>query len=207
MKRREDIDTEADLCSFCYPREERNILYEDEDVYVMPCLGSFVEGYLLVVNKDHEDSFGDLMDQNRSDVFDMVRNVVEKKYGDCCFFEHGEVGSCLKRAESKICYHAHMHCLPIPSDITSLVREDFEPIFMEDLTELKQLKSENPHYLFIEDAEGRKKFFPVEDTVESQYLRKKACESVGKDRKFANWREHEFRDKMQRTAGKLRGEF
>lgn len=209
MRRREDLDVDEDanLCIFCYPPKDRTILYEDENVYVMPCLGHFKEGYLLLISKEHEDCFASLMDEERVDVKDKVREVLKEKYGACCFYEHGQVGACLERGKNKICYHAHIHCVPIEKDFTEDIEKDFDRIEVENHHDLQDLYQKHSHYLYLETDDGIKSFFPVENGVESQYLRKKACQAIGLPKELANWKENPQRDKMKKTGRELKDLF
>jgi diadenosine tetraphosphate (Ap4A) HIT family hydrolase len=198
-----DVSDEADLCTFCYPPEDRKILYEDEKVYVIASLGHFIPGYLLLINKEHVDCFAEVWDEDRIEVKNKIRQVLEEEYGACCFFEHGRTGSCIDRGTNKICYHGHVHCLPIKEDFSTLIEEDYDRIEVQNLNELSELREKHPHYLFLEAGSGKKKYFPVDEYAESQYLRKKACESLGLDKEKANWRKNPFRSKMKNTSGTL----
>ncbi|MFB6265583.1 MAG: hypothetical protein ABEI07_00690 [Candidatus Nanohaloarchaea archaeon] len=205
MQRREslDVDGGTELCTFCYPSEEEDILYEDDKVYVMPALGQFVEGYLLLINRDHKECFAEVIDDDRKRVKDRVKEVLEDEYGSYCFFEHGRVGSCLDRASNRICYHAHIHALPVPQDFTGRVEEDFERIPVDDIREVSGLREEHPHYFYLETFNGRKSFFAVDRNVERQYMKKRACEAMGISEEKADYVNHPFREKMRKTAQKL----
>lgn len=204
MKRREELDTDADVCRFCYPSRDEDILYEDENVYVMPSLGQFTEGYLLLINKEHEECFGRVIDPERKKVKDRIRDVLEEEYGSWCFFEHGRVGSCLERGEKKICYHAHLHCLPVKKDFSDRLDREFKKIEVDEMSEIKELAEEHPHYFYLETFNGAKNFYIVEKNVERQYLRKRACEALGLPTSHANWRENPFKDRMEATVDRLK---
>ncbi|PSQ50083.1 hypothetical protein BRD15_02330 [Halobacteriales archaeon SW_6_65_15] len=209
MKRYEDVDPDDSLglCEFCYPSRSRTILYEDESVYLMPSLGQFVEGYLLLISKQHRNCIADVTDDHLESVKQTVANQLAETYGSYCFFEHGQIGTCYQRAQSKICYHAHLHCLPVPVNFISEVAEDFDSISMSEFGELSALKEEHPHYLFVETYDGEMGFFPVEDEIERQYLRKQACEALELPKELADWKEYPNREKMKCTGRELEGEF
>ncbi len=206
MKRREELGVSDDtnLCSFCYPSREEEIIYDDDNVYVMPALGQFVEGYVLMINKEHEECFAGVIDQERRSVKNRLKDVLIREYGSYCFFEHGRIGTCLNRAENRICYPAHLHCLPIPEDFTSAVEEEHKRIGIEDITEVAQLRRKYPHYFYLETFNGRKSFFIVEESVERQYMKKRACEALGIPVEHADYTEYPFHRKMTDTAESLK---
>lgn len=204
---RESLDTDASLCDFCYPSEERNILYEDENLYVMPCLGSFIEGYLLVINKDHEDCYGEVMDEQRNQVVDSIKDVLRDEYGSYCFYEHGRTGSCFRRGTQKVCYHAHIHCLPISRDFHDLIDDDMPEIEVDDREEIVDVHDSVPHYLYLETDNGRKVVYDADEDIPRRYLRKKACEALELPKEHSNWKEMPFRENMERTAERLKPRF
>lgn len=209
MRRYEDVDSEGDmdLCEFCYPSESRSILFEDESAYVMPSLGQFTEGYLLLITKDHVECIAEASDSHLADVKDRVADVLEEVYGTYSFFEHGRIGSCYHQRQNRICFHAHLHALPLPPDFGSAVEHDFDGHSVNGITDIAQHRERSPHYLYIETADGRKRFFDVDTDIERQYLRKRACESLGLPRQYANWKRHPFRQKMEQTTRELRKHF
>lgn len=205
MRRREDIDANGSLslCDFCFPRRERSILYENDQVYVMPTIGSFVEGYVLIVSTEHRACIA----ESGTDGFRRVKNAVgaelDDAYGAHCFFEHGRVGNCYQRAKNRICFHAHLHCLPIGGDIIGTVRDDFPSRRVEGIGDLAAVRQEMPHYLFIEADDGRKRVFEVDGEIERQYLRKRAAELVDLPAEHANWQDCQFPENRRKTAETL----
>lgn len=216
MQRWKNLNTEKDpedlgICTFCYPAPTQGttppILYEDEEVYVMPALGHFRNGYVLLITQDHADCYGDVANEHKNRVKERVREVLTDTYGSCCFYEHGRVGSCLARSENRICYHAHLHCLPIPENFTDRLASEFERVSVDEWTDIVDLSEEYSHYLYLETDDGEKSFFVVEDSIERQYLRKRACEALGHDTELANWVENPRWDDIYDTYADLRGQF
>lgn len=213
MKKWRNLDTEKDprdmdLCTFCYPAPRYGmtppILYEDEEVYVMPALGQFTEGYLLLIHQEHVDCFGDVANDHIDEVKERIRDALVDTYGACCFYEHGRTGSCLARGDSRICYHAHLHCVPIRKDFTDRITRDFDRIPVEEWPEVVDHYEDSPHYLYLETDDGQKSFFVAEDNIERQYLRKRACEALGLDVELANWADNPYWDRIYDTVADLR---
>lgn len=216
MRRRETLNTDEDpreleLCDFCYPSPKYGItppiLYEDENVYVMPSVGQFTEGYLLLVHQDHVDCFAEVPNPEIEAVKESIRDVLTETYGACCFYEHGRTGSCLMRSDSQICYHAHLHCVPVPKNYTERIEEDFERIPVDEWSEIGDLYDEYPHYLYLETDDGEKSFFVADENIERQYLRKRACEALDLDTELANWADNPRYDKIYETVADLRDAF
>lgn len=209
MRRYETVDPKGDmnLCEFCYPSESRSILFEDESVYVMPSLGQFTEGYLLLVTRDHVECIAEAADSRFVDVKERIADVLEDVYGTYGFFEHGRIGSCYHQRQNRICFHAHLHALPLPPDFDVAIERDFEGHAVDEITDLARHRERNPHYLYVETADGSKRFFEVDTDLERQYLRKRACESLGLPRECANWKRYPFYEKMAETADELQSYF
>lgn len=205
MRRRESFDSAVgdNLCNFCYPSEDRDILYEDEDFYVMPSLGGFREGYLLLLSREHKECVSDIVNPRFKRIKEGIADTLDKVYGTHCFFEHGRVGNCYHRSKNRICFHAHLHCLPLPSGFADTVAEDFEAIEIHDISSLSDIRSSNPHYLYVETSTG-KMVFPVENGIKRQYLRKKACEKLEIPTEYADWQTYPFRKRMANTAENLK---
>jgi len=207
MRRLESLNTDNppdDLCFFCYLPESRPVLYQDEHCYVIGTLGNFVEGYVLLVHQEHLDCYGDVDIDTVYEVKQRVRVAIEQKYGSCCFFEHGRTGNCATRGTQKICYHAHLHALPVAQSLAERLAQDFDPIEMTDWREIERLRAKHPHYLYYESPQGEMYFYPVDENVERQYLRKRACEAAEIPVERADWREYPMRENLQRTSSSLK---
>ena len=204
MRRRESLDLEApnNLCAFCYPSESRDILYEDDQFYVMPSLGAFREGYLLLLSREHRECVADVANQQFEWVKEGIADTLDNVYGNYCFFEHGRVGNCYQKSKDRICFHAHLHCLPLPDEFVDAVAEDFEAIEIDDISNLSDIRDSHPHYLYVETS-SKNVLFPVEEHIERQYLRKKACETLDIPTEYADWQTYPFRNRMTKTTGEL----
>lgn len=193
---------ELDLCRFCYLDKNERLIWEGRDTYVVPTVGCFVEGYVLLVHQEHLECFGEDVSSAAVDTKQRLRRAMERIYGDCTFYEHGRTGSCFTKGECKINFHAHTHCVPGDLDLQDQI-DISDPIEVDEWKELPDLASENPEYLYVEPASGQGYFFPVSEQIPRQFLRRRACEALGVDTAYADWREYPFRDKMAHTADKL----
>lgn len=198
---------ELDLCRFCYLAPNEEVLFENENVYVLPSVGCFVEGYCLLLHQEHKECFAEAADPSIRAAKYRTRQTIEAIYGNCVFYEHGRTGNCFTRGNCKIEFHAHIHCVPVDVDISETLAQDFQQIVLDDWTEIRDFAQNHPEYLYFETDDRRKYFYPVNQNIERQYLRKRICEAVGMSDKYANWREYPFEEKMDRTAQKLKGAF
>ena len=50
----------SSFCNYCCLAEDENLLLETENFYVVPTIGGFVEGYLLLISKEHLGSLAEI---------------------------------------------------------------------------------------------------------------------------------------------------
>lgn len=178
----EDIKDIKDLsrqieegCRFCNPPEKQRILYKTEHFYVMVSLGPIVEGYLLIVSKEHIGACLHLPLSYWKEFLELkskVKSILESVYGCCLFYEHGKIGNSLTIGKDHHhCFHSHLHCVPVSIGLNDIVSKDLCGIDFKTLTEAYKFVNENSieRYLLVED-ENIKIYFP-RSPLRSQYLR------------------------------------
>lgn len=188
------------LCEFCFLEPNKQILFVDEHTYTIPSVGSFVEGYILIIHQEHRDCFAEVPPEHIQGSKQQIRREMEHIYGNCIIYEHGRTGNCSQRRECKIDFHAHLHCLPADIDLSDRIAQDFRQIEVTTWSEIGELADSHPEYLYFESADGDLFFYPVDKRIESHYLRKRACEALELSSSYANWRDYPFEDNMQRTV-------
>jgi len=193
-------------CRFCFLSERENVLKETQNFYVIPSIGSIVEGYLLLNIRYHIPSFGN-MDEHFLDEFltlkDEIKNALEHVYGrGCIFYEHGRAGvSIALHEEEKICYHAHLHCVNTKVDLLEMISRDYRPIEINEWREVMQLVKKYPYYLYYENKKN-KYFFLVDTYVRRQYLRSILAETLHIPN-VADWRKEPKWENIENTVKKL----
>ncbi len=100
-------------CVFCEKRgSDKETIAETRNFLVFPTIGQIVEGYTLIIPKDHIRCFG-AMPQELLDEYMELKLKLDAAtiaaYQKPMYFEHGIVGQTV--------YHAHMHCVPADTDI------------------------------------------------------------------------------------------
>lgn len=209
MRRKSNLNTEnikiseVDICKFCYLDDDETLLFQNDEVYVLPALGSFVSGYVLLIHQDHCDCFAEAMSITTARTKQKLRSLLEEVYQKCIFFEHGRAGGCFDRGNCRIDFHAHLHALPVDVDISDRIAEDFQQIQIDSWHDIVPLAEEYPEYLYFENSNEEQYFYVVEGTAEDQYLRKRVCESIDLPVEYANWRQHPFHDTMIQTIDQL----
>jgi ATP adenylyltransferase len=192
-------------CLFCsvydqletHPRQiEDTVLAESEFFYLKPTLGHFIEGYCLIISKDHYRTIAEIPREMMSDLVsfsDTVKRTIEEKYGpNIVSFEHGAVcptermGSCID--------HAHLHVVPLPTNEIPRLR----PIDGQDLSSIEEIHSmtQGRPYLYFE-ADNCMTVSIGPQRLPSQYMRRVIAAAVGLDDKW-DWRKNPYREKIER---------
>jgi diadenosine tetraphosphate (Ap4A) HIT family hydrolase len=199
-------------CRFCNPPERDRIIYESDNFYIMLSLGPIVEGYCLLVSKQHISCCGGIPSQLRKEfesLYSRLKAILIKTYGSCVCYEHGRAGSCMVQLEgNKHCYHAHMHFVPISTSLNYIAQKDFDEKSLKTLNELFSVyeKMERPPYVFIDDEEIGMNIYHVDQQIRRQYLRYHAAKSIGKEHLW-NWVEHQGWDLIELGIKTLKPHF
>jgi diadenosine tetraphosphate (Ap4A) HIT family hydrolase len=194
-------------CSFCFPSNNEKILKIMPHFYVVPSIGSIVEGYVLINMKYHLPSFG-CLDPSLLDEFlllkENVRKALESVFGrGCIFYEHGRVGTSLRLlGDDKISHHAHLHCVAINVDLLGKISEKYQPLRLNAWCEVIQLEKYYKHYLYYEDNDKNMFFFPVDNYPKPQFLRSLLAIELN-DPEAADWREKPNWENIAITYEKL----
>lgn len=195
-------------CRFCNPPERERILYETEHFYVMVSLGPIVEGYLLIVTKNHIGACLNIPITYLTEFLELkekVRSILLQAYGCCLFYEHGKLGTSLKMTDGhKHCYHAHLHCIPTKIKLTNLIDKEFEGERFEDFRSFHDLLNGVQKYLYIED--DKLIIYQPKIKIRKQYLRYMLANSLGTTERW-DWVNNQNWELINRTTEKLKKYF
>jgi ATP adenylyltransferase len=197
------------LCSNLAPAAAKQLwdspVLESQNFVVIPSLGSLVEGWLLLVPRDHFISLGALPDRLVAEMEDMKAKVsayVGNEYGKVCAFEHGPASTSRKVGCSVD--HAHLHIVPFGSDIATAAR----PFMPHDAMwnkaswrECREAYRTGKDYLYFEQPLGSG-WISVHQNFGSQIFRKAIAAQIGRLDEF-NWREHPQFDTVAKTIDAL----
>lgn len=187
-------------CRFCdtltmtVPTEKWNTaLLESPNFVVLPSLGALVEGWLLVVPKQHALCVGALsafvLDE-LNEIKDAISLALERVYGPICAFEHGP--SKPNTAVGCSVDHAHLHLVPSSFDLGSAAEEylpagaQWTPARLQDCRTAHHSLS---NYLYFEQPIGVG-YITTHPKLGSQVFRRAFAKAGGRPDQF-NWREYD----------------
>lgn len=183
----------------------RRILYEDQDFVVLPALGAFVEGYLLLCSRAHEPSIASL-DSERLRRFELLLGFVERvlaqEYSRPWIFEHGmtagsgSAGGCID--------HAHLHLLPGNLRLEECIRGLGNVEELRDWSALGRWR-DRP-YILLRGPETKPMICEAPSGLPSQFLRRHAAESLGIGDEW-NWAINSHESNIMLTKARLRHRF
>jgi len=201
------------LCCALYgvssQRFENTVLYENQNFVVIPTLGQFEEGWLMVVSKQHSRCAGALtrdLFAELSRVVCAVRSAVEDAYGSSIVFEHGH-GQDRYSAAGCCVEHTHLHISPCKSlpTFTSLI--PFVKVELRQLIDLTTVDGGNG-YLLVGDGDNPEaySFYPVNTVIPKQFLRQVLATVQGRQEMW-DWRSYPCYKAISRTIATMRPEF
>lgn len=195
-------------CRFCFPPERERILYETENFYVMVSLGPIVEGYLLIVSKEHIGACLHLPSSHIPEFItlkDFVKGKLCEEYGSCLFYEHGKVGTSLIGKDHHHCFHAHMHCIPVPIQLNDVIEKEIpEGIEADSLDKMMRRANDCERYLYVEDQ--RCVVYTPTTHIRSQYLRYKLAHVAGLPERW-DWVNNQNWPLIEKTVSRLKPRF
>ena len=185
-------------CFFCDPDKDR-VLYTSEHFYVLLGLGPIVEGYAILVAKEHVRSMFDLPEELRA-AYETekrcLKQFIAHVYGPSIVTEHGRVLACTvedEEAHDLLCYHAHQLFFPVDIDLSQLSNDGpFEKIeisgnslFDIDPSQLQ----DDEEYLLFESSADQVFVHKVRGKCPRQYMRYLVARSQGRPER-ASWQRY-----------------
>lgn len=181
-------------------------LIETKNFVVIPSLGALVEGWVLVVPKEHEISMGALpltLREEAAEIERQTRVALRNQYEKPVIaFEHGP--SAENHGTGCGVDHAHLHLVPLECDLLTCVRP-FVPATTEwkacDWDDLAKAHAAGLDYLYFR-PEGRNGLMALSQDFGSQVFRKAIASFLRLESEF-NWREYPQVETVSRTIGAL----
>jgi len=208
-------------CSYCrfiftdgQANREREIwntvLFETENFLVVPTLGALVEGWLLIISRDHHLCTGAMpasLHMELETVVCEVSSLVDDAYGSPTIFEHGPC-----RAGDPIgcgIDHAHLHVVPLAFSLVDAIRNapDFGGMHWSsqrgDLSQLRGLHSSGKAYVYVKQPDGLTTYC-TPPSLPCQSVRKVIARQLGMPNKY-DYRSHPHATNVKRTVERLMG--
>lgn len=207
-----DGPTQKD-CAYCQylkgnvKRNERTI-YRSENFFVIPTIGQFITGYLLIIPLQHIMSNGELSAEHLEEfqiVLSDVEYILKLAYPDAqgiMVWENGSGSSGKGKAKDSI-VHSHVHVAP--SSLTSdLIKEragfHFEELGIMDLPNFKE------HTYLLMKCPDKENWLINNDPnvyIPRQFVRQLIAEEYNIPGEAWNWRTHPFEDNMHETISDI----
>lgn len=166
-------------------------LLDSPNFIVLPSLGALVEGWVLLVPKEHFICMGELPRSLTAELQELKHHICSalyQSYGRVCVFEHGPSQPNLRVGCGVD--HAHLHIVPLEFDLVSSVN----PLLPKDtfwskagLQDCSDAFRRGDDYLYLEQPSGEGRIVTSQD-FGNQLFRRAIATQVGAAHLF-NWRE------------------
>lgn len=181
------------------------IMYRTKDFLVMPTIGGFVEGYLLIVSRKHYMCIGQMPKSGIYDLslqIEMLKKQIEKYYHKkVVLFEHGS-NSCSNKIGGCIA-HAHLHMVPCDRQINEYIQKyGLNSHRISSLEDLCAFAEYDVPYLFWEDID-ESKYVINDEVIPSQFFRKILASVYGMADKW-DWRQNHYIENIEKTINTMK---
>lgn len=182
-------------------RHENTIVLENAHFAVMPTLGQFVPGWLMIVSKTHHASLSEhsvLELASVGELLSTVRQLLYPVYGHCIAFEHG---TRTRDRRSGCCIdHTHLHVVPCADERRFRELIPLPALRMINLESLGDAASEIGDYLLIVYSHDRDTCELIEacTPLPSQFLRQVLACVHGRAMEW-DWRLHPCHENIRRS--------
>jgi len=171
-----------------YGRTHRSrIIASTEHFVALPTLGQLVPMSILVLPKEHFETFAQLPGEQHQEAAQFLADVALRleRFGEVFTFEHGSHSS--TRGGCGI-YHAHTHLLPLPSVVAHQDLLHDRCVHVQDLPGAWPRLASVSEYLLSVDSQGNVRYsVPEDESFVSQHARKRIVERFELDRPW-DWR-------------------
>lgn len=167
------------------------IIYQDDSFFVVPTIGQLFKHSLLILPKNHVESLSELKNEELKSLQRVFKKLKEslKKYGSIVGFEHGA-----KSCTSGGCgiYHAHLHLVPLPYEISMF--DFFKQKYLVSSSLVSGLNRlvDAQEYLLAINPDNTCGTLNLSESLEkypSQYFRRKLSEHFGLEGSW-DWRKY-----------------
>lgn len=181
------------------------IVYEDEHFLLMPPLGQFMEGGLLLLTRRHIPSFAFLptaLFDPLEQLLTAIRRELAARWDVApLIFEHGPA---LERTKGVCCVdHAHLNIFPARVSVHSHLSQRMH-IRLGSLAELSRLRRAEFGYLFIQENDGTRRAYDAQ-FVPTQLVRRIITSQLGFPERW-HWRDYPGYDELRATYCALKGQ-
>lgn len=190
-------------CSFCnldFNKFENTIIYETDSFRVIPSIGALIDGYVLIVTKEHINSLCELNEEQKKEYESLIIKVsktFEEIYGKTpILFEHG-TPDIVNSVRANSIIHAHSHIVNFEFENEKEIIKKYNFASVESFNDVK-----NENYIFFKNNNDEKFVTYQFDSV-SQLMRILIANEVNKERQY-NWREFDLKENIIAMLDKMK---
>jgi inosine/xanthosine triphosphate pyrophosphatase family protein/diadenosine tetraphosphate (Ap4A) HIT family hydrolase len=181
------------------------VVYEDEHFVLMPPLGEFIEGGLLLLVREHIRSLAYLPPErfeHLERLLEAIRQALVQRWGVApLVFEHG---SAPDRSKGVCCVdHAHLNIFPARLQVRPYLARRMN-LAIGSLSELPRLRRAEFGYLFLQENDGTRRAYDGQN-VPTQLVRRLITTGMGKPDRW-HWRDYPGYDELIATYHALKGQ-
>lgn len=190
-------------CIFCnldFDKVENTVICETKNFRVIPTVGSLIEGYVLIVTKNHINSLSELTSEQKFEYENLVNKILkifQKLYGKTpILFEHGTPNIQNSMSATSI-IHAHSHIVnfKFKNEAEIIQKYNFTPV-----KNFNEVKREN--YIYFQNGDDSKYVSYSFDSV-SQLMRILIANEIDKGEQY-NWRKFDFKENIVTMLNKFK---
>jgi diadenosine tetraphosphate (Ap4A) HIT family hydrolase len=186
-------------------RLDSRIVYQDDDFVLMPPLGQFIEGGLLLLTRRHILSFAYLptaLFDRLERLLAVIRRELTKRWGvPPLIFEHGPAPD---RTKGVCCVdHAHLNIFPARVAVFPHLAQRMS-LPLSSLSELSKLRRAEFGYLFVQENDGSRRAFDAQ-FVPTQLVRRIITSQLGLTQRW-HWQDYPGYDELVATYHALKGQ-
>lgn len=201
-------------CIMCQLQHDKDIaaepynevIYSGKYHFIIAGLGGFIEGYAMIVTKDHICNFANLPDDHREE-FELLRNKVEKifknKYKKVLIFEHGNIEG--ERINGGCIDHAHLHFMATDADLLSTLKSSLDNSNFETSVSFPTINKE-VSYLYVKQQDTGGVFIHPIHEMPRQYARKLIAKLTNFEN-YWDYRIHLYEENSLHTINDLKDYF
>jgi len=183
------------------------ILWDDGSFVVVSALGALVEGWLLIVPREHFLSIANLPSNLRCRFLHLkntVALILKETYSvDPIFFEHGSFSNELPGGACIV--HAHLHAVPTSINLMPDLMNQLKPRPIKSIEALWETPP-NKAYVYFEHPEKIPTIAEVNVYLPCQYLRRLIANRLGVPEQW-NWRSNFQKTRIMNANSKLKNKF
>lgn len=192
-------------CIFCdidNSKIENTIIEETKYFYILPTLGSLVDGYILIVTKRHINSMSELNENELieyKNIIEKYQNLFKKIYNKTpIVFEHGTPNQNSEMKANSVT-HAHTHIVNINFSNEKEILEKY------NFKEINDFKEINKNMNYIKYISNNKIYITYKFPSVSQLMRILIAEELNYKDKF-DWKKERFDENIISTIERIKGE-